>query len=77
MNTEEYCTTLDKLDPVEAIRAIHRAWLQLVYIQRNGADNADCRPVLEALGACMEQTGHVGFSEGQEVTQRAIMGRSV
>ena len=32
MHTELYCTTLDELDPVQAIRAIHEAWAQLAAV---------------------------------------------
>ena len=63
MHTELYCETIEALDRVIAIRAIHSAWLQLTVL---GA-NCDCRsydnaPVLCALRDCLHAAGHPGFA---------------
>ena len=64
MHTELYCTTLDELDPVQAIRAIHEAWAQLAavspYSITEGFDNA---PAMASLAACLRAAGHSGFIE--------------
>ena len=62
MHTETYCTTLDKLDPVKAIRAIQQAELQL----RALSDFVDCEhydnePALDALRECLRDAGHRGY----------------
>lgn len=63
MHTERYCDTLDKLDPVAAVRAIHRAWLQLsatdAYAREAGYDNG---PAIRDLAACLKAAGHPGFT---------------
>lgn len=56
MHTENYCDSLERLDPVAAIRAVHQAWLQMRALTSCGHyDNA---PAIEALRACLEQAGH-------------------
>ena len=63
MHTETYCTTLDRLDPVAAIRAVHQAYLQLAALDRHcDVEPFDNAPALEALGACLAQAGHPGFT---------------
>lgn len=63
MHTELYCQTMENLDPAKAIRAIHRAYLQLDALTpaagEAGYDNA---PALSALRQCLRDAGHVGFS---------------
>lgn len=57
--TERYCEHLDRLGRVEAIRAIHQAYLQLAalntYADCGHYDNA---PALNALLACLRAAGH-------------------
>lgn len=63
MHTELYCLTLDKLDPVQAIRAIQQAHLQLAALlpaaSTEGYDNA---PALTALHQCLKDAGHMGHN---------------
>ena len=59
MHTEAFCTTLDKLDRVKAIRAIQEAFLQLSAL----TTYADCghydnRPALNSLLECLRDAGH-------------------
>lgn len=61
MTTEQHCATLDRLDPVAAIRAIHEALNQLTAIE-SGLENADNTAAIAALSECMGQAGHVGFT---------------
>jgi hypothetical protein len=62
-HTELYCPTLAALDPVQAIRAIHHAYLQLV--ANTGelpvTSHLDNQPALQALAACLAVVGHPGF----------------
>lgn len=62
MHTEIYCTTLDALDHVNAIRAIHQAYSQLYALteiaEENGFDN---EPALDALEACLREAGYRGL----------------
>lgn len=62
MHTELYCPSLATLDPVQAIRAIHRALLQLE-ARRNGVEVLDDRPAIESLKSVMASVGHPGFME--------------
>ena len=54
-----YCDTLERLDPVKAVRAIHQAWLQMRALDANidcaPYDNA---PALQALHDCLRDAGH-------------------
>ena len=66
MYTEKFCPTLDRLDPVEAIRAIHRAWLQLRAIGlRAEVDGTtyDNALALHDLQACLRVAGHPAGEE--------------
>lgn len=64
MHTETYCATLDRLDPVQAVRAIHQAYLQLAAVDQNcDVEPYDSAPALDALKACLAQAGHAGFSQ--------------
>ena len=64
MHTEMYCDHLARLDPTDAIRAIHQAWLQLNATSRTAADEAfDNEPSIAALASCLRQAGHVGFQQ--------------
>lgn len=63
MHTERYCDSLESLDRVAAIRAIHEAFMQLSSAQ-DGLDCLDHGPALESLAACMRAAGHIAFLEG-------------
>lgn len=59
MDTERYCDTLQNLDPVAAVRALHQAWLQLRALTANvDCGHYDNAPALGALQACLAQAGH-------------------
>ena len=62
MHTERYCTRLPALDPVQAIRAIHEAYLQLAATagaaSTEGFDNV---PACQSLVACLKAAGHMGY----------------
>jgi hypothetical protein len=60
-HTETACETLDKLDPVKAIRAIHFAALQIAAGERMGFDCLDNRDLLAMLRACLRDAGHIGY----------------
>ncbi len=63
MHTELYCATLDRLDPVQAVRAIHQAYLQLRAVDTAcDVEPYDNAPALDALKACLAQAGHPGFT---------------
>lgn len=67
MHTETYCLTLDKLDPVKAIRAIHQAHLQLAALNQNvDCEYFDNVPALAALGDCLADAGHIGYQHTPE-----------
>ena len=68
MHTETYCATLQDLDPVAAIRAIHEAYLQLKAMTAN-CDVApyDAGPALEALKECLAQAGHPAGGAGSDM----------
>lgn len=59
MHTEHYCHTLDQLDRVAAIRAIHAALLHLTC----PLDNRDDRDAIAALRQCLRDAGHMGFAK--------------
>ena len=59
--TEKVCQSLDDLDKVAAIRAIHEALLHLQAGRLHGFDCLDDRDVLANLQACMKQAGHIGY----------------
>lgn len=62
MHTEIYCTRLDALDPVQAIRAIHEAYLQLAATMgAAAAESFDNIPAAQSLAACLKAAGHMGF----------------
>lgn len=64
MHTEAYCPTLNQLSPVDAIRAVHRAYLQLKALSENvDCEPFDNRPTLNALAACLQTAGHPAFRE--------------
>lgn len=60
MHTERYCKTLDNLDRVKAIRAIHEAHLQLCAAKSGRVENLDHTPALESLWECLSDAGHAG-----------------
>jgi hypothetical protein len=60
MRTEMYCRTLGALDKVEAIRAIHQAFIQLSAFEA-GVERLDNGPCLEQLSECLKAAGHLGF----------------
>ena len=64
MHTELYCDSLESLDRVAAIRAIHEAFMQLAAAQ-DGLECLDHGPALESLAACMRTAGHVAFCESE------------
>jgi len=62
MHTEKYCKTLDRVDPVAAIRAIHEALLQLMAVQKMGVcEDLDNWPAIASLSACLKDAGHIAF----------------
>lgn len=62
MHTERYCETLDSLQLIDAIRAIHQAYMQLEALRQNVLIAPyDNRPAIEALEDCLIRAGHVGF----------------
>lgn len=64
--TETVCTSLDNLSPVDAIRAIHFAHLQLSAINREcDCGNYDNAPLLAALVQCLKAAGHPGYVTGE------------
>ena len=64
MHTEAYCATLERLDPVTAIRAIHHAFLQLSALTANvDCLHYDNAPALEGLAVVLRDAGHPGFQQ--------------
>lgn len=65
MHTELYCESLANLDPVQAVRAIHQAWLQLSAARREPRPESslDHAPALHTLALCLKAAGHPGFQE--------------
>ena len=62
MHTEQYCKTLESLDPIKAIRAIHEAFLQLAALTSHiDCGSFDNTPSLSSLRECLKEAGHVGF----------------
>lgn len=62
MHTETACLSLDALDRVQAIRAIHQAYLQLAAtMPAADAEGFDNAPAARALAACLKAAGHIGF----------------
>jgi hypothetical protein len=59
--TEKVCTSLEALDPAKAIRAIHRALLQIEAGEKLGFDCLDNADTIDALRACMIDAGHLGY----------------
>lgn len=66
MHSEIYCTNLDNLDKVKAIRAVQEAYLQLSamgnYAEVDGV-MYDNTPALGALLDVLKDAGHIGFDE--------------
>lgn len=63
MHTETYCTSLDKLDPVKVIRAIHEAHLLLAALTQNvDCSPYDNAPAMQSLAECLRDAGHVGYT---------------
>ena len=63
MHTEIHCTALTALDRTRAIRAIHRAWLQLAALDTHVESQPyDNKPALDALAAWLREAGHPGFA---------------
>ncbi len=63
MHTETYCQSLADLDPVQAVRAIHQAYMQLCAITDNcDVSPYDNGPAMTALAACLRQAGHPAFN---------------
>jgi len=68
MDTENYCKTLDNLNKIKAINAIHQAYLQLEAMgkginDRDSYTYYDNRPVLKSLKECLKNAGHIGFTD--------------
>src|SRR3954468_18623390 len=63
MVTEIYCHTLDQLDRVRAIRAVHEAALHLreLYLPQDRGSI----PVLANLYACLAEAGHPQFAHAE------------
>lgn len=60
--TEQHCKTLENLDAVSAVRAIHQGYLQLLALDTQ----IDCghfnnQPALQALETCLRQAGFAGL----------------
>jgi len=62
MHTDIYCTTLESLDRVKAIRAIHQAYLQLRAIGPR-IEDFDNDPAMAVLSDCLKDAGHPGFAK--------------
>lgn len=64
MHTEQYCTNLELLDPVAAIRAIQQAHLQLAAVNSGNYEPAelDNAPALAALHELLKAVGHTGHA---------------
>jgi len=63
METERYCATLEQVNPVESIRAIHQAYLQLIALDSNvDCEHFDNKPALIALAYVLRTAGHPGFT---------------
>lgn len=60
--TEKVCTSLEALEPAKAIRAIHRALLQLEAGEKLGFDCLDNSDAIAALRECMRDAGHIGYA---------------
>ena len=69
MDTEQYCKQLHALDPVDAIRAIHEAYLQLKAMSDSkgrvcvDGQTYDNKPALRSLRKCLQDAGHIGFDK--------------
>ena len=74
MNTEQYCKSLDELDKVSAIRAIHEAYLTLSAI-RHGIENVDFESVMTPLAKNLRDAGHIGFIPEINSFQRDAIAR--
>lgn len=59
MDTERYCLSLEKLDPVKAVRAMQEAYLQLSVLR--GTESFDNNPAMESLASCLSDAGHIGY----------------
>ncbi len=74
-HTELYCKTLSALSPVEAVRAIHAAYLQLTAATAEA--NLDNRPAMAALAACLRAAGHPGFQAARPKGSELRLGTCV
>lgn len=61
MTTERYCATLESLDRVKAVQAIHAALLQINALDSIDADSLDFEGVKDRLRECLSDVGHMGF----------------
>ncbi|AEI71132.1 hypothetical protein [EBPR siphovirus 5] len=61
MHTECYCSTLDALDRIKAIQAIHAAFLQIKALDTIDADSLNFDKVKAQLAECLRDAGHFGF----------------
>jgi hypothetical protein len=62
MHTEIYCTSLESLDKIKAIRAIHQAYLHLRAVRFTAGNFEGC-PTELALCDCLKDAGHPGFAK--------------
>ncbi len=66
MHTPLYCPQMEKLDHVNAINAIHQAWLQLSSVDeelgRQNITHFDNVGALANLAAILASVGHPGFA---------------
>ena len=77
-HTDLYCKSLSELSPVEAIRAIHAAYLQLAAATGEVvASKLDHRPAMSALAACLRAAGHPGFQPGRNPGSTLRLGTDV
>lgn len=68
MDTERYCKTLDNLNRMQAVRAIHEALLQLQALTANvDCEHFDNNHAIQSLAECLKTAGHTGFVE--EITR--------
>lgn len=57
-----HCTTLEQLDPAQAVNAIHAALMQLNAAE-SGLENLDNSGAIAGLVECLKIAGHIGFAE--------------
>lgn len=72
-----HCTTLEQLDPAQAINAIHAALMQLNAAE-SGVENLDNKDAIAGLVECLKTAGHIGFeSKGPTAPGEGIKGINV